>query len=198
METTSTQLAVIQSACGELKASQRSFDSLLSMVLAAGNYLNGGSVRGQAYGVKLDVLVKLSTVKSGPDKGTLIHFIAHQAETRNREIIGLSDGWAAMWAASDVSLKQLELDIRQLELQVEKVQSEAKTGVAKVLDLAGEASASALRDRLESFLEIALPRLKTLNKQLQDTDSAVKELTQRFFFSNQKNNNYIFLFLEII
>jgi hypothetical protein len=36
------------------------------MILGLGNYLNGGTPRGQAYGVKLDFMAKLSTIKMNP------------------------------------------------------------------------------------------------------------------------------------
>ncbi len=48
-------------ACNEVKQSGK-FKKVLEVVLALGNYLNGGSFRGAAYGFKLDALNKLRYV----------------------------------------------------------------------------------------------------------------------------------------
>ncbi len=46
------QLNVLQRACYELIDSQSNMQRLLSMILAIGNYINGGTSHGRAYGVK--------------------------------------------------------------------------------------------------------------------------------------------------
>jgi hypothetical protein len=48
----------VLAACDEVKKSTK-FKKVLEVVLALGNYLNGGSFRGAAYGFKLDALNKL-------------------------------------------------------------------------------------------------------------------------------------------
>jgi diaphanous 1 len=53
----------------------------LEIVLALGNYLNGGTPRGGVYGFKLDGLQKLSTVKSVDNKLTLMNFLAMHCES---------------------------------------------------------------------------------------------------------------------
>ena len=45
------------------------FSQLLKIVLAVGNYMNGGSFRGGAAGFKLDALNKLADVRSTTQKG---------------------------------------------------------------------------------------------------------------------------------
>lgn len=47
----------------------------LEIILAIGNYLNGGTSRGAAWAFKLDILGKLSEVKSKDNKKTLIQYI---------------------------------------------------------------------------------------------------------------------------
>lgn len=51
----------------------------VQLTLAVGNTMNGTSVRGGAYGFRLDVLSKLNDVKAGSRlRGTLLNFIAAQ------------------------------------------------------------------------------------------------------------------------
>lgn len=52
------EIDAVLGACNEVKQSGK-FKKVLEVVLALGNYLNGGSFRGAAYGFKLDVLNKL-------------------------------------------------------------------------------------------------------------------------------------------
>jgi hypothetical protein len=47
----------------------------LKIVLAYGNYLNGTSTRGGAFGFKLDTLNKIADIKSNDNKKTLLNFI---------------------------------------------------------------------------------------------------------------------------
>ena len=49
---------------------------LLSLTLALGNYLNGTSRQGGAYGFKLSALAELQSCKSQDGQMTLLHYIA--------------------------------------------------------------------------------------------------------------------------
>ena len=50
--------------------------SILGLVLAFGNYMNGGNVsRGQADGFELDILPKLKDVKCKNNSSNLLHFL---------------------------------------------------------------------------------------------------------------------------
>ncbi|GAB4823685.1 hypothetical protein N2152v2_010731 [Parachlorella kessleri] len=57
-----TGMETLQAACQQIKDSQR-LRQVLRIVLASGNLLNAGTHRGQAEGIKLDVLSKLGDVK---------------------------------------------------------------------------------------------------------------------------------------
>ena len=67
-----------------------SLRATLEHVLAIGNFLNGGTNRGGAYGFKLDSLTKLSTVKSADNSMTLIHYLAMCASTSTGLTKGLN------------------------------------------------------------------------------------------------------------
>ena len=50
--------------------------SILGLVLAFGNYMNGGNVsRGQADGFELDILPKLKDVKCKSNSSNLLHYL---------------------------------------------------------------------------------------------------------------------------
>ena len=50
---------------------------ILGLVLAFGNYMNGGTARGQADGFSLTVLTKLRDVKTQDNSSTLIAYLVH-------------------------------------------------------------------------------------------------------------------------
>ena len=58
----------VTAALKDLKES-KNFAELLKIILAVGNYMNGGSFRGGAAGFKLDALNKLADVRSTTQKG---------------------------------------------------------------------------------------------------------------------------------
>ncbi len=52
--------------------------TLLGLVLAYGNHMNGSTHRGQADGFHLDVLLKLRDVKTKDSEMNLLHYIVKQ------------------------------------------------------------------------------------------------------------------------
>jgi hypothetical protein len=63
----------------------KQFHQWLEVVLAFGNYLNGTTNRGGAYGFKLDTLAKLSELKSNDNKKTLFYYIVEYIGDNNME-----------------------------------------------------------------------------------------------------------------
>jgi diaphanous 1 len=53
----------------------KNFHRWLELILAYGNYLNGSSNRGGAYAFRLDILSKVSELKSNDNKKNLLYFI---------------------------------------------------------------------------------------------------------------------------
>lgn len=62
-------------ACHQVRTSAR-FRKLMEIVLALGNYMNGGGFRGGAYGFTLDTLTKIKDTKSTDNKKNLTHYLA--------------------------------------------------------------------------------------------------------------------------
>lgn len=60
---------------------------VLYMVVVAGNFLNAGGYAGNAMGVKLSSLQKLTDIRANKPGMNLIHFVALQAEKKNHELL---------------------------------------------------------------------------------------------------------------
>lgn len=74
-------------AVKELRNSKQ-LAEILKICLAIGNYLNGSTFRGGAYGFKLDALLKLNETKSnGSGPSSLLHYVAKYMEEKNPKLM---------------------------------------------------------------------------------------------------------------
>jgi len=174
-----SHLGVLECACKELQRSEAEMKRLLAIVLAIGNQLNGGTPRGQAFGVGLDVFVKFQNLKATGVQETLMHFLARQAES-----VQLAHNWVACWASADISLKQVVADVATLDAQVNKMNSEfirikdSRDNIGldgKMEDCRGPAM-NPLHRRLSKFLDAAKPRVAGLKSQIKSVESGVGQL----------------------
>lgn len=150
---------------------------ILSKVLAVGNYMNGGSARGQAYGVKLDVLMKMINVKASNAKmGNLLSFVAksvHQSDPNGAQFY---ESWVSMWAAAEVPYKQLEVDLKLLNTEIDRCKMELNNQVPKMPAEMGKP----LEKRLKDFLAVADPRLQEIKIKQSQTEDAVRAAMTKY------------------
>jgi len=69
--------------------SNDNFKRLLEIILALGNYLNGGSFRGAAWGFHFQSLASLAQVKSINRGQTLLHYLAEYVERHAPDLLTL-------------------------------------------------------------------------------------------------------------
>jgi hypothetical protein len=112
-------------AVEQMKNSKR-FKIMLTVILKMGNFMNGGSRRGGAFGVKLDVLTKFETTKSKCGKFTLIHFLVQQLKTNEEDVLKLPDDLYATDDASKYTLGQLQGDFAALRKGMKTVLTEVE------------------------------------------------------------------------
>ncbi|MCO5550536.1 hypothetical protein L7F22_004023 [Adiantum nelumboides] len=113
-------LRVLEAACGEVREN-RLFLKLLEAVLKTGNRLNKGTNRGEAEAFKLDTLLRLSDVKGGDGKTTLLQFVAEeiiksegQKALRSASLGG--DMSAENTSATEVRMKENDVKRKGLEV----------------------------------------------------------------------------------
>jgi hypothetical protein len=110
-------LHLLSKACHELSSqdSLKQLQTVMSVIVGVGNFLNGGSNR-IAVAVKLDAILKFATVKPTNQKGTLLHFVCRQLRLNYPEACEFYQNWNCITAASDVSLVQLQQDFNALKV----------------------------------------------------------------------------------
>ena len=97
--------------CGDAKTASK-LKRVIEMVLAYGNYLNGGSSRGGAYGFKMTTLLKLQDVKASSGAAaevagctTLLEFLVKQCADKHPDLME----WATVELKSVVAAERLSL-----------------------------------------------------------------------------------------
>ncbi|RKP25439.1 hypothetical protein SYNPS1DRAFT_22598 [Syncephalis pseudoplumigaleata] len=114
----------------ELRRSKR-FARILELILAIGNYLNGSSFRGGAYGFQLDALLMLKEVKSkgGNELGaaSLLHYLAHLLNKDHRDLLTFMDELPHVEAAARVSFSALLSSTSSLVQGLQNVKNEVRT-----------------------------------------------------------------------
>ncbi|RHY68277.1 hypothetical protein DYB30_010536, partial [Aphanomyces astaci] len=94
------------------------------LVLAIGNYMNGGTARGGAYGFKLDALAKLHTVRGIDSKVTLMHYLARHLEQFQPDLIAFVKEVPHVTEAKRLSLDQIKADINVCNSELAMLQGQ--------------------------------------------------------------------------
>ncbi|XP_061387067.1 formin-J [Musca vetustissima] len=99
----------------------RSLQEVLYLVVVAGNFLNSGGYAGNAVGVKLSSLTKLTDIRANKPGMNLIHFVAIQAEKRDASLLNFTNELSNLESASKTNLEQIGIDIKNLDSQLQKI-----------------------------------------------------------------------------
>ena len=179
---------MILKGCQEFDSNMKSpFQQLFSMMLAIGNYLNGDTTRGQAYGVKLDILNKFANLKASiPSQGTLMNYLVNLVELHAPTLLNqFTELSPAILASADISYKQLNTDIMLLETQFNKMKVEFEKikitgkenpGLDAQLEEYKGKTIYPFYCRLKTFMDKSTPMLqemKSLQKKMDDLLTAI-------------------------
>ena len=157
---------------------------VLAAVLSAGNYLNAGSSRSRAHGVKLDILIKLANLKqNGNPKGTLLHFIVDKSRTR-ADTSTFYSAWSAVWNAPRIHSRQLESDIRALAGDINIMKTERNRLVADTSGAITPEVRDPLISRINTFLAESEQKLSSLQDKCKNVLTSVSEV--RAYFGDTK------------
>ncbi|DAZ99886.1 TPA: hypothetical protein N0F65_008629 [Lagenidium giganteum] len=122
---TQAQLDALSAATDQIADSAK-FRRVLEHILAIGNYLNGSTPRGGAYGFKLDTLTKLHTLKSVDPRVTLMNFLLRQLEETAPEVIAFAGELPHIGEAKRLSLDQLRADINSYNAELAMLQGQVR------------------------------------------------------------------------
>eukprot|EP00028_Trichosphaerium_sp_Am-I-7-wt_P009750 CAMPEP_0168526838 /NCGR_PEP_ID=MMETSP0405-20121227/12229_1 /TAXON_ID=498012 /ORGANISM="Trichosphaerium sp, Strain Am-I-7 wt" /LENGTH=984 /DNA_ID=CAMNT_0008549803 /DNA_START=13 /DNA_END=2970 /DNA_ORIENTATION=- len=107
-------LNILHSACMQVKNSV-SLKRMLGAVLTVGNYMNGGTKRGQANGYTLDVLSKLTVTKDLSGKLNIMEYMTRVMLDKYPNIKQMQHELNSVYEASRTSLNDVNVDLRQVQ-----------------------------------------------------------------------------------
>jgi hypothetical protein len=128
-ERLAAEARLISAACSELVApsSAAKLEKVLSVVLAVGNFMNGGSAR-VAEAVTIDSIIKFNTVKANDNKRTLLHFVVQQLKTKYNGALKFYEDWTSIHntsgeqTAADLSFSSILSEKKSLAVRAQQVQ----------------------------------------------------------------------------
>lgn len=164
--------------------SSKGLRKIFEIVLALGNYLNGGTKNGQAYGFKLDTLNKLVNTKSRDGKQNLMHFLVDLTETRFPDAKGFLSDLSTLPSAARIESAILGAEIGKFNASVKALGAELKTAS----DSIGDAFVRTMRD----FYNSAALESESLTNRLSKLNSDAAAVSK--LFGEEENTKFEVLF----
>ncbi|KAL0818669.1 hypothetical protein ABMA28_008021 [Loxostege sticticalis] len=155
---------------GDDLMNSRALQEVLYIALIAGNFLNAGGYAGGAAGVKLSSLQKLADIRANKPAMNLMHYVAMQAERKNKELIHFADDTRVLEEAAKASVEQLYNEIKTLSQRI---------GVLKK-EIQMPATQQDIKEQMGDFLQVAEQEVSALNKDMEEVESMRKQLAEFF------------------
>jgi len=109
----------VLNAIQELKDSEH-LPKLLELILAIGNFMNGETIKGGAYGFKISSINKLSSIKSNDRKTTLLNYITNVVQNKFPEILNISSELSGINDACRISINVIKEDVTKIRATLKK------------------------------------------------------------------------------
>jgi len=158
----------------ELMANQK-LQNLLYMVLVAGNFLNSGGYAGNAAGMKISSLHKLTDIRSNRPGLNLLQYIAGQVEASQPELLSVVEDLEILGEASKTTIDTLNSDIAKLAGQITKVSTQVNAPNTE----------SEVKDQLSEFLPYASRELDSFKAAMEALIKLQADLAE-FFCEDSK------------
>ena len=117
----------------------RKLGKTLELILSVGNYMNGDSFRGNAFGFSIDTLTKLGDTKSSTNsKISFLHFIAKTIENKLPTCKGILEDLPSLEKAMKISLPAINQEVNEIvkgfkmiENEIQMTESRSSSGKTK-------------------------------------------------------------------
>ncbi|XP_050511018.1 formin-J isoform X1 [Diabrotica virgifera virgifera] len=143
---------------------------VLYMVLISGNFLNSGGYAGGAAGVKLTSLQKITDIRANKPNMNLIHFVALQAEKKNKKLLSFTDNTNVLEDAAKTTVEQLHNEINALDVRIKKIRKQIETPTTE----------AEIKAQMTEFLQMAEIEVASLQINLGELEHVRKELSDFF------------------
>lgn len=143
---------------------------LLYMVLVAGNFLNSGGYAGNAAGMKLSSLQKLTDIRANKPGMTLLHYVVQQAEKKDSELLNFPDEMSCLEEATKTTMEQLTSEMNQLDSRIAKISKQ----------LQAPSTPTDIVHQMGNFLQVASGDLASLKEGVEEVERVRLEVAEYF------------------
>nr|XP_036670775.1 formin-J [Drosophila suzukii]XP_036670776.1 formin-J [Drosophila suzukii] len=155
---------------GDDLLNNKTLQEVLYMVVVAGNFLNSGGYAGNAAGVKLSSLQKLTDIRANKPGMNLIHFVALQAEKRNPELLQFTAQLSTLESASKTTSEQINNEINTLDGRIRRIARQIEQPATDV----------DIKEQMADFLQAAESELAVLQAGMKQVESLRLKLSEFF------------------
>ncbi|CRK96966.1 CLUMA_CG010313, isoform A [Clunio marinus] len=155
---------------GEDLMMNKALQEVLYMVVVAGNFLNAGGYAGNAAGVKLSSLQKLTDIRANKPGMNLIHFVALQAEKKNRDLLQFPEQFSSLENASKTTIEQLNNEINALDKRI--------VTIKKQIEL--PSTEDDIKLQMAEFLKAAESEVSMLQRGMKELETTRIQLAEFF------------------
>jgi len=150
----------------------KQMSKVLATFLALGNYLNGGTKKGQAHGFAMATIGKFKNTKSTDDKSSLLHFAVELMEESYPEQLAFFESLLEWKEAARVELQPLKAEIGKVSGAIKKL----GTAVVK----STESATDAFHRVMSKFMQEANPVADQQAKRMATMEKDIKEVAEFF------------------
>lgn len=158
---------LVRTTSNRVRESTR-FARLLSIILKVGNELNKGTEKGEAQGVRLASLVKLSQTKSNQNT-TLLQYLVEHLEKKDPHVLEFADDFPDLLESSRCSMQTLSADVNKLSSSLAAVEHASKAAAKAGDD-------EEFTNVAEPFLRQAKPKADQISQDFKGMEEAYASL----------------------
>ncbi|KAM0729484.1 FH2 domain-containing protein 1 [Formica fusca] len=155
---------------GEDLMTNKPLQEVLYMVLVAGNFLNSGGYAGNAAGVKLSSLQKLTEIRANKPGMNLIHYVALQAERKRKDLLSFTKNMTALEAATKTTIEQLANEFNTLDTKIKKIKGQIQLSSTE----------RDIQEQMAQFLQMAEQEMAQLKRDMEELEGVRRSLAEFF------------------
>ncbi|XP_076638635.1 FH2 domain-containing protein formin 3 isoform X2 [Colletes latitarsis] len=160
---------------GEDLMTNKPLQEVLYMVLVAGNFLNSGGYAGNAAGVKLSSLQKLTEIRANKPGMNLIHYVALQAERKRKDLLNFAKSMNTLEAATKTTTEQLNNEFNALDTKIKKIKAQIQLPSTEI----------DIQEQMAQFLQMAEQEMSQLKGDMEELETVRRSLAE--FFCEDSN-----------
>ncbi|XP_015516525.2 uncharacterized protein LOC107221879 isoform X1 [Neodiprion lecontei] len=155
---------------GEDLMTNKPLQEVLYMVLVAGNFLNSGGYAGNAAGVKLSSLQKLTEIRANKPGMNLIHYVALQVEKKRKDLLCFTNDMKALEAATRTTVEQLSNEFNSLDTKIKNIKNQINI----------PSTDHDIQEQMAPFLKIAEREMAALKRDMEELEGVRRTLAEFF------------------